>query len=84
VIALKQGRPYFQNIWDETAGPVGQRWLGEIARSQEAATLALENKKDHQAISKLIQHLVLAKTDEGYTIRVPLIRRSILGYAPEI
>jgi hypothetical protein len=84
VIALKQGMPYFQNIWDEAAGPIGQRWLEKIARSRVAGTLTLENKDDHEAISNLIQHLILARTDEGYTVRAPLIRRWILKYAPRI
>lgn len=82
--ALKQGRPYFQNVWDEATGPIGQKLLNDIAQSAEGVCLTLTNKEDQDVITKLVQYSVLTEMNGGYAIEVPLIRRWILEHAPII
>lgn len=79
--ALKQGTLYFQNIWDETAGPIGQRWLERIAQYEQPVNFDL-SEKDQEVIDKLIQHSVLAEINGDFAFEVPLFKRWIIEYAP--
>lgn len=77
--ALKQGRPYFQNIWDEaTGGSMGQKWLKQAAQVGEVIPSDVESQEDQRAITKLVQNSILTQVDEKYMVEVPLIKRWVL------
>ncbi|MBE7469901.1 MAG: hypothetical protein DPW11_02615 [bacterium] len=84
VTALKQGRPYFQNVWDEAVGLSGQKLLSDIAQSVEEVCLTPTNKEDQDIITKLVQCSILTETNGRYAIEVPLIRRWIAEHAPTL
>lgn len=68
--ALDQGEPYFHNIWHEMAGPDGQRFLLQVARSD--SPLLLESQP---ALNRLVYRRILAQADGEYRIEVPLVQR---------
>ncbi len=74
--ALDQGEPYFHNIWHEMAGPGGQPFLQQLARS--AAPLAFE---PHPALERLLRRRIIRQANNCYTIEVPLVQRWLIERA---
>jgi hypothetical protein len=77
VRALDQGELYFRNVWDEMAGPEGQPLLRQIAQASTSLSLP-----DSPALARLVRRRVLTRTEAGYTVEIPLVRRWIAERAP--
>ncbi len=77
VRALDQGEPYFRNVWDEMGGADGQPWLRQIAASPAPLSLP-----ESASLTRLVRRRVLTRTETGYTVEIPLVRRWIVERAP--
>jgi hypothetical protein len=68
--ALDQGEPYFHNIWHEMAGSNGQSFLQRVAGANSPVPLAA-----HPALTRLVRCRILAQTEGGFRVEVPLVQR---------
>ena len=82
--ALVQGELYFRNVWDEMAGEGGRAVLGGIARGEMAGNFESVDDRTRAALARMARLEVICRVDEGnYTVKIPLVRRWILEYAPD-
>ncbi|MCP4352512.1 MAG: sodium/proton-translocating pyrophosphatase [Desulfobacterales bacterium] len=80
--ALQQGEPYFRNVWDEMAGTDGQEILRQIALSETPLNFPDTDTKIQKALAQMVKLKVLTKTDEKYSVEVPLVKQWITELAP--
>ena len=75
--ALDQGEPYFRNVWDEMAGSDGQSLLRQIAQANSLLSLP-----DSPVLARLVRRRVLTRSEAGYSVEIPLVRRWVVERAP--
>jgi len=80
--SLERGEPYFRNVWDEMAGQYGQPLLRQVAAAPTPLSFANPDPGRLKSLERMTRYRILAKTTDGYTVEVPLIRRWVNDRAP--
>ena len=81
-LALERGEPYFRNVWDEMAGPEGCELLRQVAAASHPLPLSPEDLPSRKAIERMLRLKVLSRSEQGYTVDVPLVQRWVNERAP--
>jgi hypothetical protein len=82
-LAFERGANYFNNIWLEMAGKDGQALLRQVAAAPQPLKLEPQESSERRALGRMVRLKVLHKSEDGYTVEIPLVRHWISEYAPE-
>jgi hypothetical protein len=82
-LAFERGTNYFNNVWMEMAGEDGQLLLRQIAAAPGPLKLDPQDAVQRKALSRMQRLKVLNKTEDGYSVEVPLIARWVNEYATD-
>ena len=82
-LAFERGTNYFNNVWLEMAGEDGQSLLRQIAAAHGPLKLDPQDAVQRKALSRMLRLKVLNKTEDGYSVEVPLIARWVNEYATD-
>jgi len=78
-LSLKQGAPYFRNVWDEMVGIEGHEILCKIAQSETPVEIPTNDKVLKTALTKMVKHKILSQiNDNKFKVEIPIIRKWVL------